>query len=117
MSPTPTTAELRALLEKAPTHAEAREAAGRFIAEHFGNRDDTGQAVHPRISIPANPSRDDDLRLLDYIIAIEMTLPHLLDRIDALETAMRDALEELGAGWPDYRDRVRAHLSAALGAP
>src|SRR5690242_3727841 len=44
------------------THEEAKAAANRFIAGHFKNKGE-----HARISIPANPERDDDLILLSYI--------------------------------------------------
>lgn len=44
------------------THEEAKEAAQRFINGNFKN-----DYERPRISIPANPARDDDLMLLSYI--------------------------------------------------
>lgn len=44
------------------SHAEAKEIAIRFIDGHFNNKGE-----HARISIPANPNRDDDIRLLEYI--------------------------------------------------
>ncbi|WP_375453484.1 hypothetical protein [uncultured Methylobacterium sp.] len=43
------------------SHAEAEAAARRLANSHFGNPDSA------RISIPANPNRDDDLVLLSYI--------------------------------------------------
>lgn len=46
------------------THAEAREILGRFNNSHFRSCK-TGETA--RYSIPANPARDDDLRLLQYI--------------------------------------------------
>jgi hypothetical protein len=48
--------------ESAISHAEAREIAMRFIDGHFGNKRE-----RPRASIPADPERDDDLRLIAYI--------------------------------------------------
>ncbi|MBE7204680.1 MAG: hypothetical protein INR70_43735 [Parafilimonas terrae] len=43
------------------THAEAEEASRRLINSHFRNPDGA------RVSIPANPDRDDDLILTAYI--------------------------------------------------
>lgn len=44
------------------THDEARAAAQRFIDGHFNN-----PGERPRISIPADLERDDDVLLMDYI--------------------------------------------------
>ena len=49
------------------THEEARKIAQRFIDRHFGNRDANGREIFPRVSIPARPDYDDDLRLTAYI--------------------------------------------------
>lgn len=43
------------------THEEAEAAARRLVNSHFRNPDSA------RVSIPANPNRDDDLVLLSYI--------------------------------------------------
>lgn len=45
------------------SHEEAQEALSRFEASHFHKTD----KEHARISIPANPDRDDDLVLGAYI--------------------------------------------------
>ena len=45
------------------THDEAEAAVDRMIASHF-NRPDK---EHMRASIPADPKRDDDLRMLAYV--------------------------------------------------
>lgn len=45
------------------THDEAIKIAQRFIDRHFGN---SGKEF-PRISIPADAGRDDDLRIMAYI--------------------------------------------------
>lgn len=45
------------------THEQARESASRLVASHFRN---FGQE-RARISIPANPRRDDDLLITRYI--------------------------------------------------
>ena len=44
------------------SHAEAREILQRFVDGAFGN-----PGEKPRFTIPADPRRDDDLRLLQYI--------------------------------------------------
>ena len=54
------------VLTKRPiSHDEAREAMQRFVNSHFNNPRDTQE--HARMSIPANPERDDDLVLSAYI--------------------------------------------------
>lgn len=44
------------------THDEADDMVDRFVASHFNNKEE-----HARISIPARPERDDDLRLTAYV--------------------------------------------------
>lgn len=65
----PADGELAALLKRADehvtdiiSHEEAGQMLARFCASHFDN-----STEHARVSIPANPSRDDDLRLHAYI--------------------------------------------------
>jgi hypothetical protein len=55
--------ELEIPTPPAITDEEAREILSRFIASHFGDP----QREHARITIPADPRRDDDLRLAAYI--------------------------------------------------
>jgi len=51
------------ILTKRPiSHDEARESLQRLINSHFNN-----PGEHGRMSIPANPDRDDDLVLAAYI--------------------------------------------------
>ena len=66
------------------SHAEAHQIASRFIAGHFNNG--VASLDHPRISIPADPEHDDDIRLLAYIDQ-QMTQP----------TKSPDAAPSLGA--------------------
>ena len=54
-----------ALTGRPISHDEAQEATLRLINSHFNNPRDTHE--HARISIPANPDRDDDLILFAYI--------------------------------------------------
>lgn len=65
------------------SHDEALQIAKRFIDGHFGNPGD-----HPRASIPADPSRDDDIRLIAYI-----------DQQRASHSAAPDAALEGGFEW------------------
>jgi hypothetical protein len=44
------------------SHDEAHEILSRFNASHWNN-----DKEHARYSIPADPRRDDDLRMADYI--------------------------------------------------
>lgn len=54
------------ILTKRPiSHDEAREAMQRLVNSHFDNPRETHE--HGRMSIPANPDRDDDLVLSAYI--------------------------------------------------
>lgn len=50
--------------EKLVSHSDAEAIARRFINGHFKNG---GRREGPRMSIPARPDQDDDLRLLAYI--------------------------------------------------
>ena len=47
------------------THAEAEEIADRYHASHFRGR--CGMGEEARYTIPADPKRDDDIRLQAYI--------------------------------------------------
>lgn len=70
--------------EATPTHEEARDILSRFNASHFG----LSGREHARYSIPANPDRDDDIRLAAYIKAAEATSAALAQsaaRIEELE--------------------------------
>ncbi len=65
---TPIAAQVRAVIEMcgAVSHDEADEMVTRFIASHFNGRMGSS-GEHARITIPADPKRDDDLRLSAYI--------------------------------------------------
>jgi len=70
---------------------EATEIARRYNASHFRKHADRGERA--RYSIPANPMRDDDLRLGAFI-----------DRMRELETASKNLLEELDKGSYPFLD-------------
>ena len=53
------------LTKRKVSHNEAREAMQRLVNSHFNNPRETHE--HARMSIPANPDRDDDLVLAAYI--------------------------------------------------
>ena len=59
MSTVPTPEERKT---ETPSVQEAREIATRFINRHFGNAGEK-----PHASIPADPLRDDDIRLMAFI--------------------------------------------------
>lgn len=70
------------------THEEARKIAYRFIHSHF----DT-EGERPTASIPADPKRDDDLRLLEYIEQQEAFHAGLMAQPDE-QKIRNQALEE-----------------------
>lgn len=74
------------------THDEAEEAVHRMIASHF-NKIDT---EHMRASIPANPKRDDDLRVLAYIQQQRKASAKRANvaGLEAQNAVLREALEE-----------------------
>lgn len=75
---------MSSILTKRPiSHDEASAAVQRLVNSHFNNHPDTHE--HGRMSIPANPDRDDDLVLSAYIEqqrareAPRMIAPPLMD--------------------------------------
>lgn len=96
------------------THEEARAIAKRFIDGHFKN-----DGEHPRMTIPADEGRDDDLRLLAYINRNkerELEREYLFCRNDAREllrycVTLRDGAGLFGSGVPGWLRRVIAKLS------
>ncbi|MBK8260211.1 MAG: hypothetical protein IPK80_02605 [Nannocystis sp.] len=62
---------------------EAREALQRFIDSHFNN-----PSEHARASIPADPRRDDDIRLGAFITRAERAFAAL----DGARMAMRESM-------------------------
>ena len=76
------------------THAEARQIANRYNASHFAHHQDLGERA--RYSIPANPKRDDDIRLAAYITRcerIEADRDNLREALAAVVSTMRDVSE------------------------
>ncbi len=76
------------------TPAEAREIADRFNASHWHGIGRPAEGERARYSIPANPKRDDDIRLHAFITQTEAL------RADML--ALLKRVEWKGAGPPDY---------------
>ena len=60
---------------KPVSHDEADQIAQRFIDYFFGNKAET-----PRVSIPARPDYDDDLRLTAYIEQQRSAARSLIDQ-------------------------------------
>lgn len=77
---------------------EAREALQRFVDSHFDN-----PGEHARISIPANPRRDDDIRLSAFITRAEKAFAEL------------DAAREEAAQWKRLAEQTTdARLAEAI---
>jgi hypothetical protein len=96
------------------SHDEARRIAQKFIDNFFNS---PGKD-RPRASIPADPTRDDDLRLCAYIArqqAVEAALIYSLEQLlEHIEWRRgRDGLE---AGPNDCTHRARAALEKAKAA-
>ena len=72
------------------SHDEADAILRRFNASHWGNPEE-----HARYSIPADPGRDDDIRLGAYIAAARKTAADRA-RLRALLAAYGRAVEESG---------------------
>lgn len=93
------------------THAEAREILLRFNASHFSD----AQRERARYSVPADPRRDDDLRLAAYIEqneSREKELRHWKECVRVLERRVHFALEYfalevLKSGGATELDRIR----------
>ena len=68
------------------TSQEAREIASRFINSHFNN---PGEKA--RISIPADPLRDDDIRLIAYIKQSAAEIERLRSVVEQCKPFLDDA--------------------------
>jgi hypothetical protein len=88
------------------THQEAREILNRFIFSHYHRK---GAGERARFTIPADPKRDDDLRLLAYIercARIEQAAAVIAQQ--AQETQRKPA-----GGWiPSIHENVQALIDA-----
>lgn len=76
------------------THDEAEAAASRFIAYRFKNDSEV-----PRVSIPANPERDDDLMLLSYIRQQRRAAAPTPSPVEARADGVRAGLSEERLRW------------------
>lgn len=83
------------------THDEAQEILGRFNDSHFQN---PGKE-RARYSIPADPRRDDDIRLGVYI-----------SRMERLDAAARAVVRRAREIWGNHLPSDFAALAAAIGA-
>jgi hypothetical protein len=94
-------------------HDEAKQIAHRFINKHFNNHRQDGTTDWPRITIPADTERDDDLLLISYI--------EQQRAIDGGTPAARDVLAErerhkTAEGWTSEHDDEHTDGSMALAA-
>lgn len=101
------------------TADEARECLNRFIASHFDKAEE-----HARISIPANPRRDDDIRLNAYIrqskkeidrLAAELATKtrerdNYFESVKNLTQALQDMQNDLGKSREEKLNAIR-HLN------
>lgn len=83
------------------SHDEAEQILSRFNASHWG---DVGKE-HARYTIPADPQRDDDIRLSAYIAQQRAKDERLraLERVDALfrEHILAHGVEHDDSGCPE----------------
>jgi hypothetical protein len=103
------------------TQQEALDIAQRFIDGHFGNVGREG----PRISIPANHERDDDIRLIDYIAtstpranadAVSIALARVLDdHTDRVLELVAVDCESQAAAWERYGGPDGLHTGDGAG--
>lgn len=101
-------------------HDEAKEIALRFIGGHFKNRDENGERIHARMTIPADTEHDDDILLLSYIEQNRRAQPASAGtERDVAELAAR-LWNELGSNvtWGEIKDQGwwRAVAAVALSA-
>jgi len=85
------------------TSDEAKEILVRFINSHFRKRSEAHGRDCARISIPANPTRDDDIRMSAFIA-----------RAERLETAALALLEAMAGGPTADMDHVIGNLRHEL---
>lgn len=94
-----------------PTPSEAHDILCRFVASHFEKTD----REHARFSIPANPERDDDIRMARFIDQAERIAKVANQLAAALERA--DSLNSNVEYWGDrspqsHREKTREALAA-----
>jgi len=92
------------------SHEEASKIAQRFIDAAFNNHG----RERPHFEIPANPKRDDDLRLSAYIEQQEETARLAAERgerIAGLEAALAETAESTLLATIAERDRLRAFFA------
>ncbi len=99
----------RRMTSRTVTHAEAEEASRRLINSHFLNPDGA------RVSIPANPDRDDDLVLTSYIAQRKVACYEAAQRArDAIERLERIAQQVENSDIPGIRHdlyRILDHVT------
>lgn len=70
------------------TAAEAREALSRFVVSHWYQGKEPEGKERARFSIPADPKRDDDIRLSEYISQSEERIRELEAEVAALRSGV-----------------------------
>lgn len=92
------------------THSQARAIMGRFCNSHFNN-----PGEHARISIPADPTRDDDLRMMQYIEQNEKKIASLTSKLEALKSEIPGWIGAMPEhpNWQWLKDDMQEALTAA----
>ena len=88
---------------------EARAILSRFVNSHFKN-----PGEHARASIPADPKRDDDLRLAAYIAQrreADAEITRLRARVAELEAERAEMIAAMNKGYREGRAEVDRKLS------
>jgi hypothetical protein len=94
------------------TDDEAAAILQRFVDGHFGN-----PGEHPRMSIPARPERDDDLRMLAYInqtrdlrAEADRLRAQLAESKDLFATAAREVADATAKRTAEFLRAVASNL-------
>jgi len=101
---------------------EAREIAQRFIDGHFREGPDLPRDMRgiargegPRISIPADPKRDDDIRLVAFIEQSAAEIERLREDLEGVKEREREHVtraQDVADEMRRERDRLRTELEA-----
>lgn len=92
--------------------AEARQILSRFNASHWNN-----PGEHARYTIPADPKRDDDIRMLAFIVQTTEHIATLEAARKALGAILAEYDHNLDDGPDTVLDRIKQIATAALAQP
>ena len=92
---------------------EAREALGRFVRSHFRHHDYEGKE-RARFSIPADPRRDDDIRLGAFISRAEVAFRRIEAALDVLGDAGCSCECDHVAAYDDHEEGCERCLACRI---